>query len=301
MNVLVAIDSSATAHAALAATLARTWPHGTQFRILTVLPPSKSTSSDRKHPRLKNAHRLIDRATALIEAENPSCIVVGHIDVGDPSAAILASAKSWPADLIVVGSHDRGPFERLIMGSVSRKVMDAAECSALVARNFDCFLNRVLIAFDNTVGASLAVSQVMETSWPADTQFHLLTVIDSAPIATMEPNAFTVNTQLDMYRRNLEDAEAMLQDIVAQLETAFGRNCASYSIAEGLAKYAILDTAKQWQADLIVLGSRGLTGLKARVFGSVSKDVATSAECSALITRTNVVELRREFEHIQTA
>ncbi|NNE64983.1 MAG: universal stress protein [Pyrinomonadaceae bacterium] len=53
---------------------------------------------------------------------------------GKPAEAILEAADNWRADLIVVGSHGRGFFGRMLMGSVSSAIVKHAECSVLVVR-----------------------------------------------------------------------------------------------------------------------------------------------------------------------
>jgi nucleotide-binding universal stress UspA family protein len=292
MNVLIAIDSSATAHAALAAALARTWVEGTQFRVLTVLPElGKRKVSSKKHPDLEKAHRLIDRATSLIEAENPDSIVVGQIDVGDPAHTILSAARAWPAELIIVGSHDRGPLERLLIGSVSRKIIDSAQCSVLVARNFDCFLNRILVAVDQTISAQQALKSVLQRPWTDTTRFHFVSVVEPIAISALEPSAVMAAAELDLHDEHVSAARATLDRAVSDVNETFGRQCASYSIVQGYAKQAILAVAKDWQADLVVVGSRGLTGLRERIFGSCSKAVAVDADCSVQIVRSNLLEL----------
>jgi nucleotide-binding universal stress UspA family protein len=54
---------------------------------------------------------------------------------GNPKEAILEEAKKWNADLIVVGSHGRRGFKRLLLGSVSEAVAMSAHCSVVVVRN----------------------------------------------------------------------------------------------------------------------------------------------------------------------
>jgi nucleotide-binding universal stress UspA family protein len=294
MNVLIAIDSSASAHAALAAALARTWNEGTQFRVLTVLPePGKSKGSRKQHPQREKAHRLIDRATSLIEAANPDSIVVGQIDVGDPAQSILSAARSWPAELIIVGSHDRGPLERLLIGSVSRKIIDSAQCSVLVARNFDCFLNRILVAIDQTVSAQQALRTVLQSPWTDRTRFHFVTVVEATAIFDLQPSAVMAAAQLELHDQQVAAARAALERAVADVNEIFGRQCASYSIVQGDPRQTIVAVAKDWQADLIVVGSRGLSGLRDRIFGSCAKAVAVAADCSVQIVRSNLVELAR--------
>ena len=60
--------------------------------------------------------------------------IVTLVELGRPSEQIIAAAAGWPADLIVVGSHGRGFWSRLALGSVSSEVVHHAPCSVLVVR-----------------------------------------------------------------------------------------------------------------------------------------------------------------------
>src|SRR5271167_1987726 len=54
------------------------------------------------------------------------------LESGAPAARIVAAAKKWPADLIVMGSHGRGKIGGLLLGSVSQEVLHHAPCPVLV-------------------------------------------------------------------------------------------------------------------------------------------------------------------------
>jgi nucleotide-binding universal stress UspA family protein len=54
--------------------------------------------------------------------------------VGKPASEIVKSAKEWPADVIVIGSHGRSVLERVLLGSVAEAVLRHAPCSVLVIR-----------------------------------------------------------------------------------------------------------------------------------------------------------------------
>jgi len=62
----------------------------------------------------------------------PDAAAVG--DTGDPADAIIAAAKSQHADVVVVGTHERGWFKRLFSSSVSDAVIRDADIPVLVAR-----------------------------------------------------------------------------------------------------------------------------------------------------------------------
>jgi len=57
-----------------------------------------------------------------------------HARIGDPADEIMAVAQDVGADLIVLGCHERGAVERMLLGSVSTKVLHNARCPVLVAR-----------------------------------------------------------------------------------------------------------------------------------------------------------------------
>jgi nucleotide-binding universal stress UspA family protein len=54
---------------------------------------------------------------------------------GSAPAEIIDAAIEWKADLIVVGCHNRGPLQRLLLGSTSESLVHRAPCPVLVARN----------------------------------------------------------------------------------------------------------------------------------------------------------------------
>jgi nucleotide-binding universal stress UspA family protein len=66
------------------------------------------------------------------EAHLPNPQVVG--EVGDPATAIITAARHHQADVIVVGSHDRSWFSRLLVPSTSSAVMREADIPVLIAR-----------------------------------------------------------------------------------------------------------------------------------------------------------------------
>ena len=60
--------------------------------------------------------------------------VTSAIRVGDVPTEVVAAAEEWPADLVVVGSSAQPLLQRLVLGSVARKVLDGVTSSVLIAR-----------------------------------------------------------------------------------------------------------------------------------------------------------------------
>src|SRR5579862_4894972 len=78
------------------------------------------------------ARSLIDELLASLPMP-PKARVVTHIRSGDASAVIRATANDHGVDLIALGSHARGVFGRLTLGSVPEDVLRTAWCSVLIA------------------------------------------------------------------------------------------------------------------------------------------------------------------------
>ena len=73
--------------------------------------------------------RSILRSAHLVICDTPQ-----DMPVGDPRTILLDEAKSWEADLIVVGSHGRQGFDQMLLGSVSESLAMHAHCSVEVIR-----------------------------------------------------------------------------------------------------------------------------------------------------------------------
>ena len=77
---------------------------------------------------------VVDSAIEEIREKAPSLTVTTRVVEGNPKDAILDEARTWDADLIVVGSHGYGRLKRMVLGSVAGAVVASAPCSVHVAR-----------------------------------------------------------------------------------------------------------------------------------------------------------------------
>ncbi len=147
-KILLATDGSASSQAAARSIAARPWPPGTEIRVLSVVEFLVSTAQALFEPPFVQSEQLetlraeamkhaqdavagaveILRATGLDVSESVSVLLEG------PMRVILADAKQWGADRIVMGSHGRRGIDRFLMGSVSEGVAMHAECSVEVIR-----------------------------------------------------------------------------------------------------------------------------------------------------------------------
>jgi nucleotide-binding universal stress UspA family protein len=145
MKVLLAIDGSPHSHAALVEFASRPWPRGTEVQILTVVHSSipllldpaflaAAAHMEQTLDRRRDAPALVDAAASIVRAADSNISVTTKIVDGVPKDAIVEEARSWGADLIVLGSHGYGRVRRVLLGSVAAAVVATAPCSVQVVR-----------------------------------------------------------------------------------------------------------------------------------------------------------------------
>jgi nucleotide-binding universal stress UspA family protein len=139
---------------------------------------------------------------------------------------------------------------------------------------------RILLAIDDSRFSEAAANSVVRQFRPEDTEVRVLHVVE--PIAISEPPQMSPGYFPEL-EEQLPEARELVDRVSITLSSAAFRVTAS--VAEGDARTIILEEAKEWHADLIVLGSHGRKGLGRFFLGSVSEAVARHAHCSVEIVR----------------
>lgn len=151
---LVALDDSDCSHSTLDEILKRQWPPKPFFKVISVVEPLPFQAYSGLGPwegagseefvNLVNktmeaeqsvAKKVVSEAVAKIKQKFADADVSGEVLEGYAKDAILSTSKDWPADLIIMGSHGRGGFMDLVLGSVSKATATHAPCSVLVVRS----------------------------------------------------------------------------------------------------------------------------------------------------------------------
>lgn len=151
MNLLLAVDDSHYSELATSQVAARPWPEGSVVRVLSVAPtllgaavPGVPVAGALTAPipisgefgarteLLEQANTLVQRVAERLRSG--SLRVETMVRDGDAGTEIISEAESWPADLVIVGSHGHTGLRRLILGSVAHYVSNHAPCSVEVIR-----------------------------------------------------------------------------------------------------------------------------------------------------------------------
>jgi nucleotide-binding universal stress UspA family protein len=140
---------------------------------------------------------------------------------------------------------------------------------------------KVLIGIDDSPFSLAALEHVKTMTWPAGTEFYVLSA--SAPVfvgpgEAAAPGAIAeIIEQQERFHRELADKAA------ASLKAAGFKATAKMAPADP--RGALVDAAKSLPADLVVVGSHGRSGLSKLLLGSVATHVVTHAPCSVLVVK----------------
>src|SRR5262245_17936487 len=140
VRLIVGVDGSKDAEAAVEAVAARKWPAGSEARIVNATwAMPQLTSQHMVGPITKwiaeekaRVKKMIDEAAGKITADGVKTDTV--VKEEEPKRLLVAEAESWGADCIFVGARGMGRIDRFLLGSVSSAVAARAHCSVEVAR-----------------------------------------------------------------------------------------------------------------------------------------------------------------------
>lgn len=207
---------------------------------------------------------------------------------GEPWREILAEAGRLPADLIVMGTHGRGGFEHLLLGSVAEKVLRRAPCPVLTVGSPDAppitgpLFRRILCAADLTRSSAATFELALSLAAEGLARITLLHVVEGL-LGESGPELYRPVPDVAPLRR------ALVEQARERLAEA-GRPAHSFCdvterVETGKAWQAILGVAEDTDADLIVMGARVQGGLGRLFLGSTANQVVRHAACPVLIAR----------------
>ena len=315
MKILIAYDGSECADAALDDLRRAGLPSPAEALVVSVaevwLPPPPPSSYElvgveqgagepadgvSAAPAIEEANGLALRAAERLRGDFPGWAVRAEALSGSPAWEVVKKADEWRPDLVVVGSQGRSALGRFVLGSVSQKVVTEARCSVRVARGKAEAGSppvRIVVGVDGWPASMKAVGAVAGRAWPQGSEARVVAVHDP-----LKPSL--VGRLIPPVRKWVGDENALEE---SWIEKAVGKAAeelratgldASPLVLEGEPKRALVEAAREWDADSIFVGATRYDS-RARMFllGSVSAAVAARAHCSVEVVCTAQTELSR--------
>jgi SulP family sulfate permease len=227
-----------------------------------------SASADRiPEPVLARARAHLDDVERLAAAAGVTCDTEVIHTTLRLFQEIVNQAKKMNADLIVMGRGGRRGLARVHLGQATVKVIGHAHCSVLVVpRNTEIKGQRFILATDGSVYSDAATAL-------AGSLARIFGATVSA-VSVMLPSQST---------QRHEEARAAADRAAAFLTT---HNIDAEAVTyPGLPDEIIVDTATKKNADLILVGSHGRTGLERTMLGSISERVIDTATTAVLVAK----------------
>ena len=208
-----------------------------------------------------------------------------EIAEGAAAARILERADALGADMIVVGTHGRSAFERLLLGSVADKVLRRASQPVLTvppdAPAVPGFA-RVLCATDLSPAADRALDRAVSIIGRSQGRLVVLHVLEMPDVPEDIPEApsYDVEAFWEVYR---DRARRLMEAAIPA--PVRDRSSVEAVMAPGRAHAAIVERARRDGEDLIVLGTQGRGPIERLFLGSTADQVVRRSPCAVLTVR----------------
>ena len=234
-----------------------------RLTLLGVLPKHSSRSATEGY---------LEKARA--ESQGLSVDVRVETCQDDPASAIVAHAISERTDLIAMATHGRGGLKRLLMGSVTERVLRHSPVPLLACRPGSRMEGWThVVGLDGSPRAETILDHLIPLTKLMGATLHLVHIEPVIPLVRSHEGGVDIESYL-------ERMSTYLTSNGIPVRTA---------IRSGSAGAGIVDYAEEVGAGLVALATHGRTGLSRALMGSVAEEVLRKGSCPILLRR----DLRR--------
>ena len=233
--------------------------------------------------------RLEEEAVEKIKAMIPAELLDGGdvipiVRFGKPFLEIIQVAKEENVDLLAVGTHGRAGVDRVILGSVAERIVRKARCPVMIVRGRKYVgFKRIIVPIDLSDCSRIALEYAAATARAHKSKLIILHVYEESFI---EPYVNAANSE--------EEADEIIKEIERVNETKYDEflktvdlNGVEYEklLKNGIPDTYIVETAMEQQANLIVMGTHGRSGIRHILIGSTAEEVVRTVHCDIIIVK----------------
>ncbi len=265
-RLLICTDGSPDSQGALAGAFALAQACGSKIYVLQVLefnPEFEAQAPEFVAGREAQVHDYLEACQAQADQlDIPLETRVRRSEAA--SAGIVDEAQKIQPDLIIMGRRGRSRLFRLMMGNVTARVIGYSPFNVLVVpKGVSLEFRRILAASDGSPHSYAAWDEALFISRRVGGELTVVSVArDDAEIAT---------------------AQAIVKRL--QKEAGYQGLTPRARVLKGRPFEAIVQASRELDADLIVMGALGMTGLTSLVMGSVTERVIAQAPCSVMVVK----------------
>lgn len=225
---------------------------------------------------LAAAEERLAAATAKARAAAPGLVVTG--ESGLDRAADTLVALSARAHVVVVGRSGHGPVVGAVLGSVASRVVTHAQCPVVVVHEASAgggeARSGVTVGIDGSALSEVVLAHAFEQASLRGTDLHVVHAWWTRATAGQTPD--TQRDQIAQERLTISEAMVGWAEHYPDVEV-------QVTLPVGPAVLALTEAA--YDSELLVVGSRGHSGLRSLVLGSVSRGVLKHAPCTVVVVR----------------
>ncbi len=230
----------------------------------------------------RTARQYLTAFKTRADREGVDCDIVIR-EGEEPYRVIVDEAGNDHSSLIVMGRKGRTGLKLLVMGSVTARVIGYAPCNILVVpKDARLDFKSILVATDGSPSSSAAASEAVGLAKRNNSMLTVVSVVPSELLPPLDLDV-TVNQRELIEKKVMHEAEKNAATVkeAAQKEGVAVRAF----VLNGKPAEAIIETAKERRADLIVVGSHGRTGVERLLMGSVAERVIVLASSPVLVVK----------------
>ena len=295
-SIVVPLDESELSESALPVAKAFAADSGSDLVLMTVVDVStdfavwigsRDDAEDFENEQ-RRAQEYLDKIAARVDGVNVRTVVRS----GRPEVEILRLLDEIDNPLVVMSSHGRSGFDRLMVGSVANRIVASADCPVVVVHGeeedrpaADVSINTILVPLDGSSFAENALEAVQSWLSARTLKIHLVRIPEmmtwaGAPYGGDSAYYQMIDTYMDAAT---EEAQIYLEEVATRLRER-GHDV-SWEVRSGMTAEEISAAAADHNVDLIVMATHGRTGFRRVVMGSVAERIFRDASVPLMLVR----------------